>query len=63
MAALITSVFPSLVALFAPGYVFAFFCTMMILQLIWVQTMVVETKGLPLEAVIQRLKSVWYSGP
>jgi SP family arabinose:H+ symporter-like MFS transporter len=62
MAALVTSIFPSLVALFAPGYVFAFFCAMMILQLIWVQTMVVETKGLPLEAVTQRLKLVWYSG-
>jgi sugar porter (SP) family MFS transporter len=62
MAALVTSIFPSLVAVFAPGYVFAFFCAMMILQLIWVQTMVVETKGLPLEAVTQRLKLVWYSG-
>jgi SP family arabinose:H+ symporter-like MFS transporter len=62
MAALVTSIFPSLVALFAPGYVFAFFCAMMILQLIWVKTMVVETKGLPLEAVTQKLKRVWYSG-
>jgi MFS family permease len=62
MAALVTSIFPSLVALFAPGYVFAFFCAMMMLQLVWVQTMVVETKGLSLEAVTQRLKSVWYAG-
>jgi SP family arabinose:H+ symporter-like MFS transporter len=62
MAALVTSVFPSMVARFAPGHVFAFFSAMMILQLIWVQTMVVETKNLSLEAVTQRLKSVWYSG-
>jgi hypothetical protein len=34
---------------------------MMILQLIWVKTMVVETKGVPLEQVTQRLASMWYS--
>jgi hypothetical protein len=28
---------------------------MMVLQLIWVKTMVVETKGVPLEQVQQRL--------
>jgi sugar porter (SP) family MFS transporter len=61
-AALVTSVFPILVSVFAPGYVFAFFCAMMILQLIWVKTMVVETKGVPLEQVTQRLGSMWYSG-
>jgi sugar porter (SP) family MFS transporter len=48
-AALITSVFPLAVSLFAPGYIFLFFCGMMVLQLIWVTTMVVETKGVPLE--------------
>jgi hypothetical protein len=34
---------------FAPGYVFLFFCGMMVLQLIWVKTMVPETKGRSLE--------------
>jgi hypothetical protein len=28
---------------------------MMVLQLIWVKTMVIETKGVPLEAVQKRL--------
>jgi sugar porter (SP) family MFS transporter len=54
-AALITTVFPATVSTFAPGYVFLFFCTMMVLQLIWVKTMVPETKGVPLELVQQRL--------
>lgn len=54
-AALVTSVFPAMVAAFAPGYVFAFFCAMMVLQLIWVKTMVIETKGVPLEMVQRRL--------
>jgi sugar porter (SP) family MFS transporter len=62
MAALVTSVFPTLVSVFAPGYVFTFFCAMMILQLIWVKTMVVETKAVPLEQVRQRLRLTWYAG-
>lgn len=48
-AALITSFFPTVVTNFATGYVFLFFCFMMILQLIWVKTMVPETKGRTLE--------------
>jgi hypothetical protein len=32
-----------MVTTFAPGYVFLFFCGMMILQLVWVKTMVPET--------------------
>ena len=40
---------------FAPGYVFLFFCGMMVLQLVWVKTMVPETKGVPLEEMEQRL--------
>lgn len=55
-AALITTFFPQMVAAFAPGYIFLFFCGMMVLQLIWVQTMVPETKGVPLEEIQQRLK-------
>jgi SP family arabinose:H+ symporter-like MFS transporter len=54
-AALLTTLFPKMVTAFAPGYVFLFFCCMMILQLVWVRTMVIETKGIPLEQVQQRL--------
>jgi sugar porter (SP) family MFS transporter len=48
-AALVTLVFPYAVAVFAPGYIFAFFSLMMVLQLIWVRVMVPETRGVPLE--------------
>jgi sugar porter (SP) family MFS transporter len=48
-AALLTLFFPSMVTWFAPGTVFAFFCFMMVLQLVWVKLMVPETKGRPLE--------------
>lgn len=54
-AALLTSFFPKMVTAFAPGYVFLFFCGMMILQLLWVKLMVPETKGVPLEQMQQRL--------
>src|SRR5256885_14538875 len=54
-AALLTTFFPKMVSAFPPGYVFLFFCFMMVLQLIWVRTMVIETKGVPLEQVQQRL--------
>jgi MFS family permease len=54
-AALLTLFFPQLVSVFAPGSVFAFFCGMMVLQLIWVLTMVPETKGVPLEKIQQQL--------
>jgi MFS transporter, SP family, arabinose:H+ symporter len=48
-AALLTTFFPRMVTAFPPGYVFSFFAGMMVLQLIWVKTMVPETKGVPLE--------------
>ena len=54
-AALLTSFFPKMVTAFAPGYVFLFFCLMMVLQLLWVKTMVPETKGVPLEQMQRRL--------
>ena len=54
-AALLTTFFPKMVAAFAPGYVFLFFCGMMVLQLIWVKLMVPETKGVPLEEIEHRL--------
>lgn len=48
-AALLTTFFPSMMKMFAPGYVFLFFCLMMVLQAVWVATMVPETKAVPLE--------------
>jgi SP family arabinose:H+ symporter-like MFS transporter len=54
-AALLTTFFPKMVTAFAPGYVFLFFCLMMVLQLLWVKTMVPETKGVPLEEMQKRL--------
>lgn len=54
-AALLTTFFPSMVTWFAPGWVFLFFCGMMVLQLIWVKMMVPETKGVPLEELERRL--------
>jgi MFS family permease len=56
-AALLTSFFPRMVSAFAPGYVFAFFAGMMVLQLIWVKTMVIETKGVSLERIAERLEA------
>jgi MFS transporter, SP family, arabinose:H+ symporter len=50
-AALLTTFFPKMVTALAPGYVFAFFCAMMVLQLGWVRLMVPETKGRSLEAI------------
>ena len=54
-AALLATFFPKMVDAFAPAVVFGFFAAMMVLQLVWVTFMVVETKGLPLEEVQQKL--------
>jgi len=54
-AALLTTFFPKMVSAFPPGYVFAFFTFMMMLQLLWVSTMVPETKGVPLEQIQRQL--------
>jgi MFS transporter, SP family, arabinose:H+ symporter len=54
-AALLTTFFPIMISAFAPAYVFLFFCGMMVLQLIWVKTMVPETKGVALEAMQYKL--------
>jgi SP family arabinose:H+ symporter-like MFS transporter len=56
-AALLTTLFPKMVGVFPPGYIFAFFAGMMMLQLLWVRTMVPETKGVPLEQ-IQRQRGI-----
>ena len=54
-AALLTTFFPKLVTSFPPGGVFAFFAFMMVLQLLWVKTLVPETKGVPLEQMQKKL--------
>jgi SP family arabinose:H+ symporter-like MFS transporter len=54
-AALLTTFFPKMVAAFPIGYVFSFFCGMMVLQLIWVKTMVPETKGVTLEQIQRQM--------
>ena len=54
-AALLTTLFPKMVSAFPPGYVFSFFAAMMVLQLIWVKTLVPETKGVPLEQIQKQL--------
>ncbi|MEM9419244.1 MAG: sugar porter family MFS transporter [Planctomycetota bacterium] len=50
-AALLTLFFPSMVQAFHPAAVFGFFCFMMVLQLVWVKTMVPETKVRSLEQI------------
>ncbi len=54
-AALLTTFFPKMVTAFPPGFVFLFFCGMMVLQLLWVKLMVPETKGVPLEHMQKKL--------
>jgi SP family arabinose:H+ symporter-like MFS transporter len=54
-AALITTVFPVVTEKIGPGYIFLFFCGMMVLQLGWVKLMVPETKGVSLEELEKRL--------
>jgi len=56
LAALLTSFFPKVVGDFSPGAVFLFFAAMMVLQLIWVKTFVIETKGVSLEQIQARLQ-------
>ena len=54
-AALLTSFFPKMVSTLPPGYVFSFFAGMMCVQLLWVKTMVPETKNVPLEQLQKAL--------
>jgi sugar porter (SP) family MFS transporter len=58
-AAMLTTFFPKMVSAFPPGYIFLFFCGMMVLQLFWVKLMVPETKGVPLEQMQERLATEW----
>lgn len=50
-AALLTFLFPIAIRNIQAGYIFAFFALMMLLQLIWVKTLVPETKGKRLEEI------------
>jgi sugar porter (SP) family MFS transporter len=54
-AALLTTFFPKMVSALPAGYVFSFFAGMMCLQLLWVKTMVPETKNIPLEQLQKEL--------
>lgn len=54
-AALLTTFFPKMVSTLPPGYVFSFFAAMMCMQLLWVRTMVPETKNIPLEQLQKEL--------
>lgn len=50
-AALLTLVFPKMAETLHPGTIFAFFCSMMVLHLLWVIFLVPETKGRRLEEI------------
>ena len=54
-AAGLTLLFPIALAHFDPGYIFAFFCLMMALQLLWCRLMMPETKGRSLEEISREL--------
>src|SRR5260370_20624415 len=54
-AALLTTFFPTMVTAFPPGYVFSFFAAIMMLPLIWLKTLVPETKNVPLEQIQKQL--------
>ena len=55
LAALITLVMPSVLSSFQPATIFGFFAFMMVLQLLFVLTLMPETKGRSLEAIGQSL--------
>ena len=56
LAAVIANVFPFFANSFGPGYIFAFFCAMMVCQLLWVKFKVPETKGRSLEEIQKDLQ-------
>jgi len=54
-AAVLSFLFPIAMQHFEPGVLFGFFALMMVLQLVWVVTLVPETKGISLEEMQARL--------
>lgn len=56
LAAVIANVFPFFANSFGPGYIFTFFCVMMVIQLLWVMLKMPETKGRSLEEIQQDLQ-------
>jgi SP family arabinose:H+ symporter-like MFS transporter len=54
-AAVLSFLFPIAMQHFEPGVLFGFFAFMMVLQLVWVVTLVPETKGISLEEMQARL--------
>jgi len=46
---------PRMVTTFAPGYIFLYFCGIMVFQLAWVKIILTETKGVPLEESQRKL--------
>jgi len=54
-AALVTQLFPPLLGLLGPSNIFFLFSGCMVLQLIWVLTLMPETKQVPLEEMQKRL--------
>lgn len=56
LAAIIANVFPFFANSLGPTTIFGFFCVMMIIQLIWVATLMPETKGRSLEEIQQDLQ-------
>lgn len=56
-AALITLLMPSVLAVFEPSSIFAFFAAMMVLQLLFVVFLMPETKGRSLESLAEGLSS------
>lgn len=54
MAAVISQTFP-MIADKSGGNAFAFYCAMMVLQLLWVLMIMPETKGIPLEQIQKKL--------
>jgi MFS family permease len=56
LAAVIANVFPFFANSYGPGVIFAFFCAMMVLQLLWVRFAMPETKGRSLEEIQKDLQ-------
>ena len=55
-AAVISWTFP-VIADISGGHAFAFYSSMMVLQLLWVLKVMVETKGVPLEEIQKRMRA------